>query len=305
MHLHDSFQQRLGLTTPDEVFDFFKCTLKKTRPTLPDYYVNWDKVLSNSARVEMALHQLDYIIGKPDMSEALAEVLQENPSVVEALPAIFASRDDEHLLIMEGEGPVEFIFQAEALRTDKDVLQIVRFCDEIGLFRFIRKARITNFVDFVYGVETGIDTNGRKNRGGKQMEASVEEYIAAICQENEYEYMTEATASHIKRRFKKELSVDKTNRRIDFVINTPDKLFLIETNYYAGGGSKLKATAGEYQTLHDAIAKDGHQFIWITDGAGWKTTLNALRETFDHVDYILNLEMLASGILSDLIGGQG
>lgn len=249
----------------------------------------------------MALHQLDYIVGKPNMAEALFEVLKDNPSVVEALPSIFASRELEHLLIMEGEGPVEFIFQAEALQTDDDVLRIVAFCEEIGLLDFVRDAQITSFVDFVYGVEVGIDTNGRKNRGGKQMEASVKTYIADICEQNGYEYITEATASQIMREFQKELSVDKTNRRIDFVINTPEKLFLIETNYYAGGGSKLKATAGEYQTLHDAIAKDGHQFIWITDGAGWKTTLNALRETFDHIDYVLNLEMLERGVLGDLL----
>jgi len=301
MQFHPSFEKRLGTKTNNEVFDFLCSTFKLLRPTSPTYFVNWYKALENTARVEMALHQLDYLIGKSDMGLALFNVIKANPMVVEALPSVFASRAKKFLLVSKATGPAEFEFLARSVKTDYDIRRIVAFCDEIGLLNFIEKATISSFTDYVHGVEVGIDTNGRKNRGGKQMEESVEEYVSAICTTNGYDYLAEATASQIASVFGKTLSVDKTNRRIDFAIDTPRQLFLIETNYYDGGGSKLKATAGEYKTLYDLVRKDGHQFIWVTDGRGWLTTLNSLRETFDYTDYILNLEMVGRGVLEDLL----
>ena len=97
------------------------------------------------------------------------------------------------------------------------------------------------------------------------------------------------------------VTVDKTARRFDFAINTGKQLYLIETNYYGGGGSKLKATAGEYKTLYDIATKDGHTFIWVTDGKGWLTANRPLEETFYHNEYILNLNMLENGMLDDIV----
>lgn len=301
MRFHPGFKARLGLSSADEVFEYLKKTLKKIRPTSPSYYVNWSKALSNTEKVEMALHQLDFIIGKPDLRLALFQVIKANPRVVEALPSVFASRETQHLLMSRVTGPTEFEFLESAIRSDKDVNKIVAFCDEIGLLSFIEDAAITSFADFVHGVEVGIDTNGRKNRGGKQMEDSVEEYVAATCASHGFTFLSQATAGRIQSEFGKRLTVDRTDRTIDFAINTPGKLYLIETNYYDGGGSKLKSTAGEYKALFDLVQASGHQFVWITDGKGWLSTLRALRETFDYTDYILNLDMVAAGVLDDLL----
>lgn len=276
-------------------------TLKSRRPTSPTYYVNWQKALNNVEKVEMALHQLDFILGKPDLGRALFQVIKSNPNVVDALPILFASRESRHLLVSKATGPTEFKFLTKAITSDLDIHNIVAFCDEIGLLDFIEEASIASFTDFVHGVEVGIDTNGRKNRGGKQMEDSVEEYVNDICKRHGFRYLKEATADHIRVEFGKPFSVEMTNRRIDFAINTPHNLYLVETNYYDGGGSKLKSTAGEYRALFDLVKSCGHQFIWITDGRGWHSTLNALRETFDYTDYILNLEMVACGVLEDIV----
>lgn len=299
--LHPSYTSRLGLTSADEVFEYLQKTLKSDRPTAPSYFVNWSKALSNTERIEMYLHQLDYVLGKEDMSLALYQVIRANPAVVEALPSIFAARESRYLLVSKSTGPTEFQFLASAMKSDKDVKGVVAFCEEIGLLEFLKDAAVTNFTDFVHGVEVGIDTNGRKNRGGKQMEDSVEEFVSAICEASGYQYITQATAAQIEDVFRKQLRVDKVNRRFDFAVNTPHRLYLLETNYYGGGGSKLKATAGEYITLFDLVRSSGHQFIWITDGNGWKSTLNSLRETFDYVDHVLNLEMVSQGILGDLL----
>ncbi len=133
------------------------------------------------------------------------------------------------------------------------------------------------------------------------MEDIIELFIKDICDRNDFEYITQATADKIFQKWGKKITVNKSSKRIDFAINTPQKLFLIETNFYGGGGSKLKSTAGEYADIYKQWTKDGHQFVWITDGLGWKTTQRPLRDTFDVTDYILNIDMVRKGILEALL----
>lgn len=97
------------------------------------------------------------------------------------------------------------------------------------------------------------------------------------------------------------LQVDRTDRQFDFAVKKDDTLYLIETNYYGGGGSKLKSTAGEYKALFDFLSRYNYKFIWITDGLGWKSTLKPLREAFDHLEYVLNLKMITSGVLEEIL----
>ena len=151
------------------------------------------------------------------------------------------------------------------------------------------------------GIEVGLDTNGRKNRGGTTMETIVESLITTICEENNFVFMPQATSDKIKKQWNIDVEVDKSSRCFDFAVNNQNHLYLIETNFYGGGGSKLKATAGEYKGLFDFISSQGHQFIWITDGLGWKSTLHPLEETFKHIDYTLNLKMVVDGLLGEII----
>jgi len=113
--------------------------------------------------------------------------------------------------------------------------------------------------------------------------------------------MPQATSPKIILEWGIHVEVDKSTRRFDFAIKNGNTLYLIETNFYGGGGSKLKATAGEYRALFDFISSQGHKFIWITDGLGWKSTLRPLEETFNYIDYILNLKMVSTGLLSEII----
>lgn len=165
----------------------------------------------------------------------------------------------------------------------------------------MQNKQVKNLVDYVMGVEVGLDSNGRKNRSGTAMENLVEAYIKDLCKNYNYDYMSQAMPKAIKEKWNLEVKVDKANRRFDFAIKTDKKLFLVETNYYGGGGSKLKATAGEYKTLQDLITSDGHELIWITDGLGWTTASKPLKETFEHNSYLLNLTMIQDGILEDIL----
>lgn len=133
------------------------------------------------------------------------------------------------------------------------------------------------------------------------MEKIVETFVKKLCNRHKFDYIKEATSRKVLAKWNLNLSVDKSSRRFDFAVFNGTNLYLIETNFYGGGGSKLKSTAGEYKSLYDFLANDGHKFIWITDGLGWKGTARPLEETYNHIDYLLNLKMLTHGLLDDII----
>ena len=182
-----------------------------------------------------------------------------------------------------------------------EIANAVRFAKGTGLLKIFKDKAIKNVVDYTVGIEVGLDSNGRKNRGGTAMEAVVETFITDICKSHGFCYIKQATSEKVLAKWKLKLSVDKSSRRFDFAVYNGKRLYLIETNYYGGGGSKLKSTAGEYKALYDFLAKDGHKFIWVTDGIGWKKTSRPLEETFNHIEYLLNLKMLTNGLLEDII----
>ncbi len=113
--------------------------------------------------------------------------------------------------------------------------------------------------------------------------------------------MPQATAKKIKASWDIDIKVDKSSRIIDFSVNNNGKLYFIETNFYGGGGSKLKSTATEYVKMNEYWNAQGIEFIWVTDGAGWLSTLKPLREYFDKAEYLLNLEMLKNNILKTIL----
>lgn len=185
--------------------------------------------------------------------------------------------------------------------TKEELKSFADFILKSGLGALLKDKKIKNLVDYATGVEVGLDSNGRKNRGGSLMESLVEEFIRDTCQELNIEYLPQATAKKIREKWNIDVKVDKSSRIIDFAINKNGKLYFVEVNFYGGGGSKLKSTATEYIRMNEYWNKQGIEFIWITDGAGWQSTLKPLREYFDKADYLLNLELLRNGILNRIL----
>jgi len=155
-------------------------------------------------------------------------------------------------------------------------------------------------VDYVIGVEAGLDSNGRKNRSGTSMETIVESYLEPYCKSHGLSYLSQATPNAIKERWGFNVPVDKSSRRFDFAISNGKKLVLMEVNFYGGGGSKLKATCGEYKGLNELLDVPNVDFVWVTDGEGWNTTKDPLRSAFDALDYLWNLDWLYRNYLEDL-----
>ncbi len=290
------FKDKLNCNNADEVFNYLIDNLKETIKTW-DYFVNWNKVIRNYQDVEISLNVLNTLIGKKNVEVAAKNLLKEYPKVIAVIPSLLAYRERKVKLLsnIKNFETTEYDF-SKPIDLDKAVM----FLKESGFLKLVSDKTIKSIPDYFIGVEVGLDSNGRKNRSGTSMEDIAEFFIKDICQRKGYEYISQATADKIKQKWNKDITVTKSSKRIDFAVNTPNKLYLIETNFYGGGGSKLKSTAGEYAEIYHQWTNDGHQFIWITDGLGWQSTKRPLRDTFDSTDYIINLDMIQKGVLEGL-----
>ncbi|GAB4127969.1 MAG: type II restriction endonuclease [Ignavibacteriales bacterium] len=274
----------------------------KDKITQWNYFVNWKKVLQNIEPIERELNLLNYLIGKKDLHTETVELLLKYPDTIKAIPLLLAIREKSLEVLIDTR---KFIYRkfdfSKKSYSEVDIKTFADFILKSGLGELLQDKKIKNLVDYVTGVEVGLDSNGRKNRGGTLMENLVEEFIRDSCYELGIEYMPQATAKKIKNKWNIDVKVDKSSRIIDFAINKNGKLYFIEVNFYGGGGSKLKSTATEYIRMNEYWNNQGIEFIWITDGAGWKSTLKPLREYFDKADYLLNLEMLRNGVLKRIL----
>lgn len=297
----------LNLNSDDELFKYFTDTLKLKGITQWDYFVKWDKVFNNIKPFEVELNILNVLIGKENIKEELTKLILEYPKVVNVIPLLlairFKNKNEQKINIVSDIKTFEYDHFDLSIKTPNkaEADNIADFFVGCGLAALVKDKKVKNLVDYATGVEVGLDSNGRKNRGGHQMENAVETYIQEVCKELNLPYLKEANAKAIKTAWNIDLEVDKSSRRIDYVINKKGKLYFFEVNFYGGGGSKLKSTATEYVKMNEYWNKQNIEFIWVTDGAGWLSTLLPLREYFDKAEYLLNLEMLKDGILNKIL----
>ena len=285
----------------NKAYDYFSSTLKD-KITQWDYFVNWKKVLSNISMIEHELNLLNSLIGKTDVDAEAKKLFKKYPSVIKAIPALLAVRDNSVKVLVDVNHFIYKSFDFSIIQpSNAEIAGFASFILNSGLGELFANKRIKNLVDYVLGVEVGLDSNGRKNRGGSLMESIVETFVARDCSQNNVLYMSQATANKIFSEWNIKMDVDKSSRIIDFAINKNGKLYFIETNFYGGGGSKLKSTATEYTRMNSYWNEQGIEFIWVTDGAGWRSTLRPLREYFDRADFLMNLEMLKNGCLDKII----
>jgi type II restriction enzyme len=271
-----------------------------------DFFVDWEKAVENTRKIEKRLNIMNYLIGKEEMEKEFKQLIAEYPEVITVFPILIATRDNEHTLINEKIEFETFSFKERKLN-DVEIDNYYKFFKNTGIEMILRDKKIKNLVDYVFGVEVGMDTNARKNRTGTSMENIVENYIEILCSENnDFEYISQATQSKIFEKWNYKIKTDKTARRFDFAIfNKPkNRLFLIEVNFYGSQGSKLKATAGEYQSLENLLRPQNIDLIWITDGLGWESAKNALEETYNHNKYVINLYLLKNGVFKGIINGK-
>lgn len=302
----EAYRSKLGLTSDNEVFDYL---LNNTKETIRswDFFVDWNKINYKISNIEAALNLWNVLVGKDNIKQEFIKLAKKYPDIVPLVPVLVAIRDENIKVLDPRENNLfhfnNYSFHNKKQYYDAEINEAAEFADKSGLFAMLSSQKIKNVVDYVTGVEVGLDTNARKNRSGTSMESIVELFVKDMCDKNQYNYLAQANANKIKDEFNFDIAVDKAKRAFDFVINTGNKVYLIETNFYGGGGSKLKSVAGEFMTLFYLIKNNTpqHSFIWITDGHGWHSARHPLREAFDATDFILNLDMVEKGILNEIL----
>ncbi|NCC98157.1 MAG: restriction endonuclease [Bacteroidia bacterium] len=260
-------------------FETFVAQLSETNATL-DYFTDFGKIKSNISKISIKLNQLNYLIGKEDLKLAIEELFEENAKAFEVLDILIAVRKNKNAKTFNREGE---IVQLDSYFATSD--KIYEFIEDTGLGEVFRNKKITNLVDYVFGVEVGLDTNARKNRGGENMSKAV----SLIFDKANISYQKEVNSTE----FPEITSLGADLKRFDFVIKTKVKTYLIETNFYNGGGSKLNEVARAYSDLAPKINQySNFEFVWITDGQGWLSAKNKLEEAFSIIPSVYNLETI-------------
>ena len=261
----------------EQEFNAFMSQLKETNQTL-GFFCDFDKISQNVKNIEISLNMLNYLIGKPNIEEAVRDIWQRDKTAFNVMDILIAVRDDGKKKVIDSLGECVLL---KNLFTS--VEGVIEFLNETGLTSLFQSNRIKDLVDYVFGIETGLDSNARKNRSGHIMEDTVEDILI----ENSVPYRKEVYSSEYP------LLADALGddeKRFDFVIETENKVFLIEVNFYSGGGSKLNEVARSYSDIAPKInAVEGFEFVWITDGIGWKSARNKLQEAFNIIPSIYNL----------------
>ena len=299
-----AIHQNLNLETPDLVFNYFFETITPVIHNL-SFFVNWEKVFKGVEKYKIELCILNSLCGSKNIINDFKIILNRYPEVVNAFSLLIGVRGNKIQILNDAENDffefVDYEFHHKLKLSDKEINKFVLFFEETGLFNFIQNKGIQSLKDYSYGVEVGLDTNGRKNRGGSAMELLVEKLITPILLSHNCSYIVQGTQKEVYKKWGLHLPLDKSNRIVDFIIKKNEKLIWIETNFYSAGGSKLKSTAGEYKDLYKFCKEKDIAFIWITDGNGWESTRRPLRETFDLSDYLLNLNMVKNGFFEEII----
>ena len=259
-----------------EQFDTFMSQLKETNATL-DFYCDFKKINSNVDAISMKLNQLNYLIGQEDLDGAIRRLWNENAKVFNVMDVLIAVRTADNKKAILSDGSIKLISNFF-----DDVEGVIEFIHGTGLDEVFKNKQVKNLVDYVFGVETGLDTNARKNRSGHLMEGQV----ASIFDKDGVEYRQEVYSTEYP-----ELSVlGEDKKRFDFVVKTKSCTYLMEVNFYSGGGSKLNEVARAYSELSPKINDvEGFEFVWITDGIGWKSARNKLEEAFYAIPNVYNL----------------
>lgn len=264
------------------------------------YYTDFEKVYSNVELIKVELHILNSLIGSKNIENEFKQLLVEYPKTLKVIPILLAKREKE-IKITNAEGEFLFNFNQPNYTID----EYTKFMRETGLFDLLEKHIINNLVDYVTGVEVGMDTNGRKNRTGDAMEDLVESYFVKYGLVKGISYFKEMSKSEIEAKFNLNLDCisnqGKTEKRFDFVLYVHNHVYACECNFYGSSGSKLNETARSYKNIA-MEAKDvkGFTFVWFTDGIGWNTAKHNLEETFDVLDTMYNLSDLKQGALEKL-----
>lgn len=269
-----------------EQFDLFISQLRETNATL-DFYCDFSKIAKNVADIEISLNTLNYLIGKEDLRTTVQALWDRDKRVFEVMDILIATRKKDGKKYIDNDGSMHSI---HSLFSSVD--GVMKFIEGTGLDKVFKNKEVKDLVDYVFGVETGLDTNARKNRSGDITET----LVARIFDNAGIKYRQQVSSKEFPA-ISAVLGADQ--KVFDFAITTKNKTYLIEVNFYSGGGSKLNEVARSYTDVAPKVnGVPGFEFVWITDGEGWISARNKLEEAFAAIPSIYNLTTISEFITS-------
>lgn len=265
------------------------------------YYIDFETIYKNAEIYKIELNMLNSLIGSKNIENDFRNLVEKYPNVIKCIPTLLAVRQSEIIVLDEDGNKFEYNFK----KMNYDINQYIVFMRETGLFDLLENHLINNLYDYVLGVECGLNSNARKNRGGHLMEDVVEKFIQKAGFKKGETYFKEMYLQEIEEKWKLDMSFisnqNQATKRFDFVVKTDNCIYGIETNFYASGGSKLNETARSYKMIAEESKKVvGFEFVWFTDGMGWISARNNLKETFDNMEHIYNIADMKNGIMKEI-----
>lgn len=265
----------LGFNNQKDYLQYFMDTLLKNNYTY-DYFINWKKVYSNLKEYEIEISILNTLshIEENDRCEKLLELLIYYPRISEILPMIIGIRQESIDIFDRYQKTFKkFVFK-------NNTTDLIEFCEKTGIFKLFN--HITDLHSYLIGLESGIDTNARKNRSGQIFKKLIEDIINSNLKNYpKYTISNKKYISNLKANF-------------DFIIidkdNTPK--IAIKCNFYNSPGSKAKSVSNSYLESQKILKNNDIKFIWVTDGYNWKKMESLIIDSSRDMDYVLNYTLL-------------
>lgn len=282
-----------------------------------NYYVDWSNVAGFQDYL-VEIHAMDILICCDDDSfeEKFRTLVTKLPSVILLFPFLFGLaksdreklyKDRDKLIIIQEELDKEdhlvYSFSKSLGNIDeKDIKKYYDFFVQMGLKHLYQNIIEKSTLDYIAGVLVGMDSNGRKNRGGKAFELACQPLFEKICKKYNLELLLQKQFK-VLRDYGMDISEDIANRKADFILvdRMQKKAINFEVNFYNGTGSKPEEIIDSYINRQNDLAADGICFGLVTDGNCWSKATNQLTKGFRHLDYLLNFYLLKHGMLEEII----
>ena len=301
------YGKRLGTGSLEETIERFHETVIDTNRSY-NFFVNWEKVEQHVDKYKIEISILASLIGCRNFNKDLENILKKYPEVLPVIPILIAVRDARLKVIRDFSDAdtdiMEYNFTERKL-SELEIRVLIEFFEKTGLKNFFENLSTKSIRDYVTGVEVGMDTHARKNRSGDSMELVIKPFIEKINlkHDNRYIILFQKNFNYLQKNFGIKVSASIRNRKADFILINADKdrVVNIEVNFYSGTGSKPQEIVDSYINRQEELKENGFEFIWITDGYGWKGQKNQIEKGFRKVNYLLNLHFVRKGLWEDIL----
>jgi type II restriction enzyme len=303
----DIYKKYLKSNNQDDIVDEFINTLIDTNRGYK-FFVDWNKIKSNVEKYKIELNILNSLIGSKNFEKDLYNLISKYPEVVPVIPVLIAVRELKFKVMNDFSisdlSVIEYDFR-KLERNEEEIKKLVDFCVKTGIKYMFENIATKSLIDYLSGIEVGMDTNARKNRSGNAMELALIPFLNKIEKDNKgkYQILFQKKFKYLTKKFGIKVLNNIKDRKADFIIlKNSQKVINIEVNFYSGVGSKPQEIVDSYITRQSDLVKNGFKFIWITDGYGcWAGQRNQIQKGFKEIDYILNTNFVRMGILTDIL----